>query len=339
MKVGTRRALPVAIGLAILVLIALIPFSLKPIYVILSINVLVTALLGVSFNLLYGYVGLFSFGQAAFYGVGAYGAALLINGTKMNFVFVLVLMALLTGVLGLITGVVLVGLDRIAFVMLTFALAELAEFASRRFVSVTRGDSGYLVNLPAALNIVGSTKSVYFVVFAVVLVTTALTVVLIASPFGRSIRAIKQNPIRAEAIGINVWRHRLITFSLAAAIAGVSGSLSAVTAQLVYPDSFGWLVSSNALVVTLLGGAGYLLGPVVGSALLGVLGLYAGRLTTNLVAVNGAAFLLIVLLAPAGLCDVATRVWRRIVDVVRQPRVPRREDPTAAHAPARVGRQ
>jgi branched-chain amino acid transport system permease protein len=305
---STRAAVTAAAVLVALVLAALLPYAVDTVYVILGINIIVTALLAMSFNLLYGYAGMFSFGQAAFYGIGAYATGLLLNHTSLGFFPTLLLTAGIALLAGLVLGVVLVGLDRISFIMLTFAVAELLAFGAKRLVGITEGESGFIVNFPDSLNLVGNTDGVYFMMLAVGAVVLALLFALSRSPFGLTLRALKENPIRVETVGVNVWRQKLIVFVLAAGVGGVAGSLSAIADQIVYPDTFGWLTSANALIITLLGGSAYFLGPVVGAIFFGLIGLYAGRMTTNLAAVNGLVFLAIILLAPRGITELAGRV-------------------------------
>jgi branched-chain amino acid transport system permease protein len=310
------RTLLVAVALvAVVVLALLLPYMFETVYVILAINVLVVTLLAMSFNLLYGYAGMFSFGQAAFYGIGAYSTGLLLNHTSLGFFPALLLTVGVSLVAALILGVILVGLDRIAFIMLTFAAAELLAFAAKRLVDLTEGESGLIVNVPESLNLVGNTTGVYFMMLGVTAVVLALLFALVRSPFGLTLRALKENPVRVETIGVDVWRQKLLVFVIAAMVGGVAGSLSAIADQIVYPDTFGWLTSANALIVTLLGGSAYFFGPLVGSAAFGLIGLYAGRATTNLAAVNGVVFLAIILLAPRGVTALAARAirlpWRR----------------------------
>jgi branched-chain amino acid transport system permease protein len=289
----------------------LVPFVLETVYVILGINIMVTALLAMSFNLLYGCAGMFSFGQAAFYGLGAYATGLILSKTGVGFLPALLMAAGITLIAGIVLGVLLVGLDRISFIMLTFAVAELLLFGAKRLVDLTSGESGLIVTVPDSLNLVGNTTGVYFMMLAVAVVVIGLMFVLVRSPFGLTLRAMRENPVRVETVGVDVWRQRLVVFAIAAMVGGIAGSLSAIADQIVYPESFGWLVSANALIIALLGGSAYFLGPVVGSIVFGLIGLYAGRHTTNLALVNGLVFLVIILLAPRGITALGAQLLRR----------------------------
>jgi len=310
-RARARTMATVALLAAGLGLAALVPFLLDTVYVILGINIIVTALLAMSFNLLYGFAGMFSFGQAAFYGIGAYATGLILNHTSVGFFPALLMAAVIALLAGLLLGMVLVGLDRIAFIMLTFAAAELLLFGGRRLVDLTGGESGLIVALPESLNLVGNTNGVYYMMLAVAVVVIGLMFALVRSPFGLTLRALSENPDRAGTVGVDVWRAKLVVFALAAMVGGVAGSLSAIADQIVYPETFGWLVSANALIVTLLGGAAYFLGPIIGSIAFGLIGLYAGRATTNLALVNGLVFLAIILVAPRGITALGARALRR----------------------------
>jgi branched-chain amino acid transport system permease protein len=286
-------------ALALLLAAAALPALVSTEYVLLGMSMIVTMLLGVSFNLLFGYAGMFSFGQAAFYGVGAYVTVLLVNDGVGFYP------ALLAGigaalVLAAVSGAVLVRLEPIAFIMLTFALADLFEFGASHARGLTGGDSGRIASLPDSLNLIVGVDRVYYAVLGVAAVAVAVAFAFVKSNAGLTLRGIREDGLRARTLGIAVDRRRLGVFALAGAIAAVSGGLSVLSEQIVYPSVFAWQLSANALIVTLLGGVGLFSGPMLGAVLLGLIDFYVGRLTTNTLLVDGLVLLAVVLVAPRG---------------------------------------
>jgi branched-chain amino acid transport system permease protein len=298
-----RRAAQYGDGAPALVLIvvaALLPALASTEYVLLAASMIVTMLVAVSFNLLLGYTGMFSFGQASFYGLGAYTTALLMNHAGASFYPALLAGIAIAVLAGLLSGLVLVGLEPIAFIMLTFALGDLLEFAAEHARGLTGGDSGLIVSLPSSLNVIADVNGVYYLMLGVAVVVLGVVFVFVKATPGLILRGIREDPLRARTLGIAVNRRRLGVFTLSAGVAAVGGGLSALSAQIVYPDVFDWRISANALIVTLLGGVGLFSGPALGAVLLGLIDFYAGRLTTDTLLVEGAIFLAVILIAPRG---------------------------------------
>lgn len=294
-------------ALALLLLAAALPALASSEYVLLAASMLVTALVAVSFNLLFGYAGMFSFGQAAFYGLGAYATALLMNRAGLGYGLALgggVAVAVLAGAA---SGVVLVRMQPVAFIMLTFALGALLEFVAEHSPRLTGGDSGLIASLPSGLSVVVNVNGAYYTMLAIAAVTLAGTFAFVRSRAGLMLRGIREDALRARTLGVAVERRRLGAFALAAGIAAVGGGLSVISTQIVYPDVFDWKISANALIVTLLGGVGRFSGPVVGAVLLGLIDFYAGRLTTDTLLVEGAVFIAVILLAPRGVTALRLR--------------------------------
>lgn len=287
-------------ALALLLVAAALPALVSSEYVLLAAGMIVTMLVGLSFNLLFGYAGMFSFGQAAFYGLGAYVTVLVVNNTGVGFYVALIAGVLAAVLVAAVGGAVLVRLEPIAFIMLTFALADLFEFAAGHAHGLTGGDSGTIVNLPASLNIIVGVDRVYYVMLALAALALAVTFVFVKASAGLVLRGIREDALRARTLGIAVDRRRLGVFMLSAAVAAVGGGLSVLSAQIVYPSVFAWQVSANALIVTLLGGVGLFSGPVLGAVLLGLIDFYVGRLTTNTLLIDGLVLLAVVLVAPRG---------------------------------------
>lgn len=286
--------------LVLVLIAAVLPAFVSSEYVLLAASMIVTMLLGVSFNLLFGYAGMFSFGQSAFYGLGAYVTVLVLNNSGVGFYVALLAGICAAALVAALSGTVLARLEPIAFIMLTFALADLFEFAANHVHTLTGGDSGTIASLPESLNVILGVDRVYYAILGVALVVLVGAFVFVRSRMGLLLRGIREDALRARTLGIAVDRRRLGVFTLAAAVAAAAGGLSVLSAQIVYPSVFAWQISANALIVTLLGGVGLFSGPALGAVLLGLIDFYVGRLTTNTLLIDGIVLLAVVLIAPRG---------------------------------------
>ena len=286
--------------LVLALIAAVLPAFVSTEYVLLAASMIVTMLLGVSFNLLFGYAGMFSFGQSTFYGLGAYVTVLVLNNSGVGFYVALLAGICAAALVAAVSGTILVRLEPIAFIMLTFALADLFEFAANHAHTLTGGDSGMIANLPDSLNVILGVNQVYYAILSVALVVLAGAFLFVRSRMGLLLRGIREDALRARTLGIAVDRRRLGVFTLAAVVAAAGGGLSVLSAQIVYPSVFAWQISANALIVTLLGGVGLFSGPALGAVLLGLIDFYVGRLTTNTLLIDGVVLLAVVLIAPRG---------------------------------------
>lgn len=287
-------------GGALLAFGATLPALVGTEYVLLGAEMLPVMLLAVSFNLLFGYAGMFSFGQSAFYGLGAYATVLLINEAGFDFYLALIAGIAAAAALAALAGGGLVRFEPIAFIMLTFALADLLQFGASHARQLTGGDSGTIAELPNGLNVAVKADGVYYVVLAVTAIALVPAFAFVRARTGLMLRAIREDPLRAATLGVGVERRRLGAFALAGALAAAGGGLSVLTAQIVYPSVFAWQVSAGALIATLLGGVGLFSGPMIGAVLLGLINFYVGRSSTNTLLIDGAVLLAIVLVAPRG---------------------------------------
>jgi branched-chain amino acid transport system permease protein len=301
--IRSRRALLADGGpaLALLALAALLPAVASSEYVLLAASMIVTALVAVSFNLLFGYTGMFSFGQAAFYGLGAYATALLMSEASLGFYLALGGAVLVAVAVAVVSGSVLVRMEPVAFVMLTFALSALLEFGAEHTPGLAGGDDGLIASLPAGLNVVLDVNGVYYAMLGVASAVLVGVFVFVRSRAGLIVRGIREDALRARTLGVEVERRKLGVFALAGGVAAVGGGLSVLSSQIVYPDVFDWKISANALIVTLLGGVGTFSGPVVGAVALGLIDFYVGKLTTDTLLVEGLVLLAVILLAPRGI--------------------------------------
>jgi branched-chain amino acid transport system permease protein len=249
-------------------------------YTFVATDVVIFALFAVSLNLLIGYTGLVSFGHAAYFGAGAYATGILMKKLAVPFVLAWPAAGVLAGLMALVAGFFCVRLTKIYFAMLTLAFAQIVWAICFKWNDVTGGEQG-MPEIPypelswmSALPILGDWRtSDHFYVLTVLLVVACLWLLrrLVGSPFGRILTTIRENPERAEFIGVNVRRYELIVFVIAGAFAGLAGGLFGIFNRGVFPDFAYWTKSSEVLIMAILGGIGHFWGPAVGALVLLVL--------------------------------------------------------------------
>ncbi|MFC5546041.1 branched-chain amino acid ABC transporter permease [Marinobacter koreensis] len=249
----------------LLVLLVLAPLVMYPVFLM---KILCFALFAVAFNLLLGYTGLLSFGHAAFLATGGYTTGYLLS----NVPWLTTELGILAGTLmatALGFGFALLSIRRqgIYFAMVTLALAQLVFFffvqssftgGEDGMQGIPRGELFGLIDLNDNLNL-------YYFILAVFLGCYLLVQRTVGSPFGQVLNAIKQNEPRAISLGYNVNRYKILAFVISAALAGLAGSMKAVVFQLASLNDAHWHTSGEVILMTLVGGAGTLLGPVVGA--------------------------------------------------------------------------
>ncbi|GHC69556.1 branched-chain amino acid ABC transporter permease [Pseudorhodoferax aquiterrae] len=277
----------------------------------------INAVFGLAFNLLFGLSGVLSFGQAMFFAAGAYATALLTQGSGLPFLLVLPLSALVGAVLAAAVGVVaLRRSEGVYFAILTLAFAELLHLLIANTGALGRNDGlaglarpvlalgGWRIDLAAGDNF-------YYCIVAICGGLIAFVRWLIGTSFGRALQAVKQDPERAEFLGIPVRRHRLAIFVLAGAVTATAGALVAPWAQIVTPELAHWSNSTNPILYTLLGGSAYFWGPVLGAFVLSCV-FYVTRTLVGLSdMVTGLLLLVVVVGLPGGILGLLARLTQR----------------------------
>ena len=292
-------------------------------YTFVATDVAIMALFAVSLNLLLGYTGLVSFGHAAYFGIGAYACALLMKKLGLPFVLAFPAAGLLAAFFALVFGFFCVRLTKIYFAMLTLAFAQIVWAICFKWNDLTGGEQG-LPDVPypdlswmERLPVVGEFRtSDHFYWLTVVLVAVCLWLLrrLVGSPFGRILTTIRENPERAEFIGVDVRRYELIAFVLAGAFAGLAGGLFGIFNRGVFPDLAYWPKSAEVLIMTILGGMGHFYGPAVGALVLLVLNLEITSYTEYWPVILGTILVVLLFVFPGGIVgtlhDVLARVKR-----------------------------
>ena len=291
---------------AFLIFFAIFPFLVP--YQALATQVLIFGLFALGFNLLYGYTGLLSFGHAAYYGLGAYGAGILLAKLHVPSIWAALASGLVVaGVGGIIIGFFCLRRRGIYFAMLTLAFAQLLYFIGFHLADLTGGDDGLRgipqldLGLPGFAVSLASPLAFYYFCLALVVLAVALLKRILESPFGAVLQAIRENSDRAVACGYDIDRVKLLSFVFSAMFAGLAGTLDALRLTVVPIESLYWTTSGQVVMMTLLGGAGTFFGPFVGAATFLVLEDRLSAFTESWPLVIGAIFSAFVLFLPRGI--------------------------------------
>lgn len=302
--------------LATLVFFAIFPVLMP--YHSVAINVLIFGLYAVGFNLLFGYTGLLSFGHAAFLGVGAYGAGILIAQYGTPWWIAIAAAIFMTALVALIMGLLAIRTRGIYFAMVTLALSQCVYFIVYQ-MPASGGENGLRgVNLAEVsllgikLDLLNPLQKYYFILFFVGLAMVVLSRIL-ASPFGGVIEAIRENEARARACGFDIEKSKLLAFVLSAAFCGLAGALNAIHLSSVPIETLHYSMSGMVVMLCLLGGMGTYFGPFVGAALFLLIQDLASLYTENWQLYVGAIFVFFVLFFPKG-------VWGTLVERIRHER-------------------
>jgi branched-chain amino acid transport system permease protein len=264
----------------------------------LLVEVMAFALFAASLQLLVGTGGMISFGHAAYFGLGAYGAAFLLKNAGLSMLGALFLGPILAALAALVFGYFCVRLRGIPFAMLTLACAQIAYAIVHQWYEVTGGDNGLLGIWPAPF--FATPARYYYLALVVVAGGILLLRRITGSPFGLTLRAARDHPLRCEAIGVDVRSHHLLAFLAAGGLAGFGGSLFAFLKGSVFPDYLSVAMSVESLIMVLMGGIHHLAGAPVGAALFKTLDTLVTLYTEYWQAFLGGVLLAVVLAFPNG---------------------------------------
>jgi branched-chain amino acid transport system permease protein len=302
-----RQKLQNLLGPAILLLLLFIaPMVIPTYWIIVLTEILILGLMAVSFNLLFGYTGLLSFGQGAFFGVGAYTAALLLQNGYSNLFLILLAGMLMAFLASLVVGFFSVRLDEIFFAMITLGFGMLFYSSAHNWIDVTGGSDGLPVFTLPNLNLFGyeltfyTPNNMYFLVLVFVTLGCYLLWLIVHSPFGLILKALRENKQRVSFIGGDVRRLRIAAFSISGAFTGLAGVLFCIFNNMATPDFMHWSFSSKPVIMTVLGGSGVFLGPLFGAGIFFVLEQIIVQYSENWMFFLGLVLVPIVLFFPQG---------------------------------------
>ena len=317
------RALAYAVPVAIVLLV--LPYIVTPYQRILMSYGLIMAIAALGFNLLLGYTGLLSFGHSAYFGLGAYAVAFMVKYLHVTSMELFLLGGLIATLLvTAVFGFICVRYTRIFFAILTMALSQVLWSLAFKFFWVTGGTDGLRIPTPSILNglvtvpknkIAFLSHTYYYYVLIVFVVFVALMWVIVHSPFGQALQAIRDNETRAAFLGVRVRRARWIAFMISGGFTGVAGILWAPLNGLTTPDILYWPFSGEIVFLTVLGGFGTFAGPIIGAVVFNYLKTYAVGLTVYWQLLLGAVLIVLVLALPTGIMGTLTRLVLKIKGV------------------------
>lgn len=258
--------------LAAIALLIALPWFAPFFYIFIFTEILILGLFAVSFNLIFGYTGMLSFGHAAYFGMGAYTTAMLLLHLDWPFVYTLFAAMALSGLLALVIGFLCVRLSEVYFAMLTLAFGMMVFTIAHSWRDVTNGSDGIagfrISEFGLGLDLMMGNPAVYYhVTLVVVGIASAILFVISRSSFGMILKAIRQNPERVSFCGLNIRTYRLAAFTIGGIFAGLSGALIAPFLRVASPELMHWSMSAEPVLMSILGGTGYFLGPFVGAAM------------------------------------------------------------------------
>jgi len=313
----------IAPAIASVALVAL-PFWLTGDYYInVASQILFYAIFALGLNILAGYAGLVSLGHAALFGITAYATAYMLQSGFSHIVAILA--ALVAGMIAMATFAVLsLRATGIGFIMITLALGEIVWGLAYRWISVTNGDNGINVHtrpMPFGFSLEPPT-AFYYTTLVVFVISVAVVTMFVRSPMGAALKGTRDQPRRMNALGFHVWAIRFWACMFSGLLTSVSGVLFVYYTQFISPQTLELTSSAEVLLMVISGGAGTLLGPIVGSALVVIVKSVVSGYIERWNMLLGAIFVAIVILMPEGLVPGSARLWRLAWRMLRAPGEP-----------------
>lgn len=307
------KIIMVLLALVIAALVA-VPWVASYFFIFIATEILILGLFAASFNLIFGYTGMLSFGHAAFFGIGSYATALVLIHLEWPFLACLLVSMGVSALLALVIGFLSVRLNEVYFAMLTLAFGMMVFAIAYQWRSVTNGSDGLagfiLKDFGLGLDLTLGNPSVYYhVVLAIVGIAAVVLYIICRSSFGMVLKAIRQNPERVSFAGLNVRSYRLAAFVIGGTFAGLAGGLIAPFLRVASPELLHWSMSAEPVLMSILGGTGYFLGPFVGSALFVLLETVITSYTESWMLVLGIILALMVVFFRKGLLGTALDWW------------------------------
>jgi branched-chain amino acid transport system permease protein len=294
-----------ALGLAFIVLVILPPFYTSY-WVTLLTQMLIFGILAMSLDILLGYTGMSSFGHAGFFGSSAYVVAILATRYQVGFLICFISSIVLTTVISAIFGLLVAHASGVYFLIITLALGMVLWGLAFRWVSMTGGDNGISgiprpdIGLPVSLN---DPLTYYYVILVFFLASLILMAVFVRSPFGHSLKGIRESESRMRVLGYHTWLHRYLSYIMAAAFGGIAGILWAYYNGFISPYDMDLTASIEIILMVILGGPGTLVGPALGAGIIVFLKNFISAYTQRWLLILGTIYILTILYAPKGLVN------------------------------------
>lgn len=310
------KVLMVILAAVIAGLIA-VPWIASYFYVFIFTEILILGLFAASFNLIFGYTGMLSFGHAAFFGIGAYATALVLIHLQWSFLACLLVAMGVSALLALVIGFMSVRLNEVYFAMLTLAFGMMVFAIAYQWRSVTNGSDGLagftLGSFGLGIDLtLGNPMVYYHVVLGIVVIASVVLYLICRSSFGMTLKAIRQNPERVSFAGLNVKAYRLVAFVIAGTFAGLAGGLIAPFLRVASPELLHWSMSAEPILMAILGGTGYFLGPFIGAAAFVLLETWITSYTQAWMLVLGIILAVMVIFFRKGLLGTLIDWWMEV---------------------------
>jgi len=322
--VANRSIIPLLAGAAaVLVILALVPLLVGLYQIQLLTYGLIAAIAALGFNLLLGYNGLLSFGHSAFFGIGAYTVAFLLRDLGIHSMEVYILIGIpIVAIASALFGYICVRHTRIFFGILTLALSQVVYSLALKLFWITGGTDGLRVARPTLLATLISFSgpgafqrfltTYYYYVLVVFAICVAIMWVIVHSPFGKALQAIRDNETRAAFLGIRIRRFRWLAFLISGTFTGLAGILWAPLNGLATPDVLYWTFSGEIVFTALLGGFRNFTGPIVGGIVYTYLKTYAVATTEYWQALLGVVLVLLIIVLPTGIVGALSQIARKL---------------------------
>ena len=310
------------------ILFATVPFWIERVglYQYLGVEILIFALYALAYNLVLGHAGLPSFGHGAFFGIGAYAFGLAQSNIASNLWVCLAVAAFAAAIAGAFVALFISHRRGIYYALMTIAFGQIFWFIAIKAHRITGGEDGLLKieRLPASLGIttfnLGSNIALYYFVLAVFAVVSFLLWRLVHSPFGRVVKAIKQNETRARFVGYDVWRYKAAVLVVSTTLSGLAGGLFAMAQTSAFPDVMSLHYSGYVVMMTLVGGGLVSFwGPVIGAVAFFLARDVIGSFTTGWMLWFGLSFVVLVLFRPEGIAGIFAGVMNGRDKIVPRP--------------------
>jgi branched-chain amino acid transport system permease protein len=316
---NNSMAQKIGIALAVVFAVAFPLMGFKSYYLHIGVLSLFHILLALGLNLIAGYAGQLSLAQAAFFGIGAYVSALLMINSHWSFWLAAPAGALVSGLVAVAIGLPTLRLKGPYFVISTMGFGEIVRLIFLNWESLTRGPNG-LNGIPApdpislgfmTLSFESRTES-YYLVLCVLFAVLILYYNFVHSRIGRALRAIRNDYIAAQVMGIHIAFYRILAFGTCAMIAGLTGALYASYIRFISPDTFTSGESINILIMMVIGGMGTIIGPIIGAVFLTYLLETMRVFAEYRLVIYGLLMFIVILYMPQGIAGMMSDLWRRI---------------------------
>jgi branched-chain amino acid transport system permease protein len=303
-------------GLLAAVVLMVCPFILPIYWTFILTEIVIMGFFAMSFNLLLGFTGLLSFGQAGFFGVGAYSVGLVLTHGGESLFIAMTVGVLLAALVALLIGYLCVRRDEIYFAMITLGFGMMLYTIAHNWIELTGGSDGLpLLSVPP-LRLFGMELSLfdpvnmYYLVLVVCALGSWVLWRVVRSPFGLMLTAMRENKERLSFAGADVQRVRLAAFVVAGGLAGLAGGLFALFSTMATPDFLHWGFSAKPVLMTILGGSGIFFGPAFGAAIFFALEQLTTHYTENWMIILGAIIIPVVIFFPRGILGTLVHAFR-----------------------------